>query len=369
MTASPQTGRGPTIALAALILLTVAALVLTGQGVVGWVLSNQDIAEAEPATVAVETGPVIDQVSAAVTVEPAWASTITNRLSGAVFTRDGASPGQEIGAGSAIATIAERPLFVLPGSTPAYRSMGRGDDGPDVKQLQLALVGLGYEVWNTDGVFDIGTSRAVFAFYEDRGYQPALPSGAVTDGDWLAGAPFGEIIFAPSFPVISQSTCGVRGETPEADVCELAGGDPQLAMRLPSSETARLTAEQAVYVDIGGVTLEARLGRVLREERGGSSDEQSVSALAATVYLLEPAEEANLQLGDVGTAHVPIAASADTALRIASSALREDADGSTWLTTPKGERIPVDVGLCAAGFCEVSGPDIEPGLVVELPEL
>lgn len=350
-------------------LLAVAALVLTAQGVVGWILSNREVPAADPATVVVERGAVIDAVSAEVAVEPSWTSTVTNRLDGAVFTRDGVGPGQEIGAGVAIATIAERPVFMLPGSTPAYRPMGRGDVGPDVRQLQRALVDLGYEVWNTDGVFDIGTSRAVFAFYEDRGYQPALPSGQVADGDWLAGAPLGEIVFAPTLPVISQSACGVRGNAPQADLCALAGGEPQLTMRVPASETARLTGDQTVQIDLGGSgTLDARLIRVLREE-GGEADETTPSVAPATVYLLAPVEEVTLEIGSSGTARVPIAASADTALRVASSALREDVDGSTWLAEAEGKRIAVTVGLCAAGYCEISGEGVEAGLIVELPAL
>ncbi|GAA2174174.1 hypothetical protein GCM10009846_19110 [Agrococcus versicolor] len=75
--------------------------------------------------------------------------------------------------------VAGRPLIVLPGELPAYRSLRVGLSGPDVQQLHAALASLGLGVDATATVFDASTANAVRALYEQVGYPlPAPPEGA-----------------------------------------------------------------------------------------------------------------------------------------------------------------------------------------------
>lgn len=70
--------------------------------------------------------------------------------------------------------ITGRPVIVLPGELPSYRSLSIGMRGPDVYQLKSALAALGY--WAGDpqsDLFEWDTAAAVGQLYERVGYTPA----------------------------------------------------------------------------------------------------------------------------------------------------------------------------------------------------
>jgi hypothetical protein len=59
---------------------------------------------------------------------------------------------------------------------PAYRDIGPGAVGGDVRQLQEGLVRLGFKPGRTDGVYDDRTGLAVAAWYLKGGWTPTGPS-------------------------------------------------------------------------------------------------------------------------------------------------------------------------------------------------
>ncbi|PRI11555.1 hypothetical protein B4915_06850 [Leucobacter massiliensis] len=87
----------------------------------------------------------------------------------------------EVGAifqpGSIALELAGRPVVVLPGELPAYRTLSVGMRGPDVLQLKAALVAMGFGVGDpSSDAFDYDTAVAVGALYEQIGY-PAADGG------------------------------------------------------------------------------------------------------------------------------------------------------------------------------------------------
>ncbi|MCA1844617.1 MAG: peptidoglycan-binding protein, partial [Actinobacteria bacterium] len=84
--------------------------------------------------------------------------------------------GKDLGEGSVAFTISGRPAFVLQGAVPAYRDIAPGAVGDDVRQLQEALVRLGFRPGRTDGVYDDRTGLAVAAWYVKGGWLPSGPS-------------------------------------------------------------------------------------------------------------------------------------------------------------------------------------------------
>lgn len=72
--------------------------------------------------------------------------------------------------------VVGRPVIVLPGELPAYRTMKFGTSGPDVLQLKQALAGLGFGVGDVNSnVFDQATAEAVGALYAKVGYPAPEP--------------------------------------------------------------------------------------------------------------------------------------------------------------------------------------------------
>ncbi|SDZ06308.1 TolC family protein [Herbiconiux ginsengi] len=85
--------------------------------------------------------------------------------------------GATLVAGSVALEVAGRPLVVLPGDLPVYRTLHAGLSGPDVAQLKAALVGLGLDVGDAaSDLFDAATAAAVDSLYRKVGYSPPASS-------------------------------------------------------------------------------------------------------------------------------------------------------------------------------------------------
>lgn len=90
--------------------------------------------------------------------------------------------GAEFGPASVALEIAGRPVIVLPGALPTYRTMRIGVSGPDVLQLKQALTGLGIGVGNPDSdAYDAATAAAVTALYQRVGYSAPAASDEAAD--------------------------------------------------------------------------------------------------------------------------------------------------------------------------------------------
>jgi hypothetical protein len=97
----------------------------------------------------------------------------------AVVTGQVPEVGAELGPASVALEVVGRPVIVLPGDLPVYRTLRIGVSGPDVLQLKQALQSLGINPGSvTSNVFDSATSAAVGALYASVGYPaPASPEG------------------------------------------------------------------------------------------------------------------------------------------------------------------------------------------------
>lgn len=99
---------------------------------------------------------------------------------GTVVTTAPPDVGTEVGSGEAVFAVAGRPTLVLTGRLPAWRDMVGGDTGPDVEQLQAALVELGrLTEQQADGTYGAATASAIEAVYAAAGYPaPERPDGS-----------------------------------------------------------------------------------------------------------------------------------------------------------------------------------------------
>ncbi|MBO3101556.1 hypothetical protein [Cellulomonas fengjieae] len=91
----------------------------------------------------------------------------------AVVTGQVPEVGTELGAASVALEIVGRPVIVLPGDLPTYRSLRAGVSGPDVRQLKAALGSLGIGAGDPAGdTYDAATAAGVRALYQRVGYEP-----------------------------------------------------------------------------------------------------------------------------------------------------------------------------------------------------
>jgi multidrug efflux pump subunit AcrA (membrane-fusion protein) len=97
----------------------------------------------------------------------------------AVVTGQVPEVGAQLAAASVALEVVGRPVIVLPGELPVYRTFRVGVAGPDVTQLKQALAAVGINPGNTGSdVYDAATAAAVAALYASVGYPaPAAPEG------------------------------------------------------------------------------------------------------------------------------------------------------------------------------------------------
>ena len=102
-----------------------------------------------------------------------------------VITDLAVAAGDEVIEGQRVVEVSGRPVFVLVGDVPVYRSLRPGMAGADVAQLQAALSRLGCPITDASGVYGPDTKACVGTFYADAGYA-ALPSSETEAADLAA---------------------------------------------------------------------------------------------------------------------------------------------------------------------------------------
>lgn len=95
--------------------------------------------------------------------------------------------GGEVAEGDRVVVVSGRPVFVLAGAVPVYRSMRPAMRGADVEQLQAALVRGGCVIGDEAGVFGPATKECVAGLYAAAGFEP-VPSSATEAADLAAAA-------------------------------------------------------------------------------------------------------------------------------------------------------------------------------------
>ncbi|MFJ4850423.1 MULTISPECIES: Tat pathway signal protein [unclassified Streptomyces] len=185
--------------------IIVSAVGLVGAG--GWFAGSQmqspaDAAaahrppEAGPVTVAVQRRALTASVVAQGSVE--FASPQSLALAGPVGSADSGSGGSGSGAGDAVVQrvtkalvagsevkegdvlmqVSGRPVLVLRGTVPMYRTLGPGTSGDDVRQLEQALKRLGFTSAGATGTYGLGDATAVSRWYRSKGFHAEEPSVA-----------------------------------------------------------------------------------------------------------------------------------------------------------------------------------------------
>ncbi|MFJ5213298.1 peptidoglycan-binding protein [Streptomyces sp. NPDC088354] len=196
---SPLRGRGGPANRGRSVGLIVGVVTLVGAG--GWFAGSQMQSPADAA--AAHQAPKAGPVTVAVVRQKLTARVVTQgsvefgaphavSLSGPVGSPDDSGDGQAtaqlvtklptegatLREGSVLMQVSGRPVFVLRGPVPMYRTLGPGMSGDDVRQLQSALRRLGHDPGAVSGNYRQGTATAVDHWYESAGYTPRKPSAA-----------------------------------------------------------------------------------------------------------------------------------------------------------------------------------------------
>ena len=315
------------------------------------------------------------------------------------------SVGDAVEAGSAVVELSGRPVIALTGTIPPYRDLVPAASGPDVTQLQQALVAQGLlSDSQVDGVYGPATSDAVSQLYSRLGYTAPTTDGgsgedakalrdaraavrqaqdavtaagqqggtAAADSMSLATAqaaltdaqadladieartgvilPRSEVVFVPGGSATVLSVSGQIGQQAAQEVLSLGGGELVLRGKVVASQAASLSVGASATVGELGGSATCRVTALDPADSGrtqvtiGCDTDLDPTALAGTV-----------------TARITRATTATTVLCVPVGAVSENADGTTTVITVTGTdtltRIEVVVGLEADGYVEVRPND------------
>lgn len=163
--------------------------------------------------------------------------------------------GSTVRHGQVVAEISGRPVLALEGGVPAYRDLGPGDVGDDVRRLNKALSAAGLGTSPRSRRYDATTQDAVARLYRRAGYE--------SDGS----LPAAEVAFVAALPATAVAVKGHVGSPVSGSSVRIASG--------ALTVVASFSAGQAGLVEAG-------TNVVLSSEVLGKSAEAKVTGTRAT---------------------------------------------------------------------------------------
>jgi peptidoglycan hydrolase-like protein with peptidoglycan-binding domain len=275
-------------------------------------------------------------------------------------------PGSVVRRGGTLYRLDSEPVVLMYGATPAYRDLELGvEDGRDVRQLERNLAALGFDPGTIDTEFTSTTAAAVTDWQESAG----LPeTGAVELGRvvFLPGArrigehrtSAGAALSAGSEVLDTSSTRRVVTIELDAALQSLARKGDRVKVTLPDQSTVR-----------GRI---ADVGRVAREKESADAADPGAGAEQELVIDVTVRLSSKRGLGRLDEAPVSVGLAQESrknVLAVPVEALVARRGGGYGVELAAGRRIvPVETGLFAGGYVEVSGSAIREGTRVVVPD-
>lgn len=276
--------------------------------------------------------------------------------------------------GGQLYAVADQPVRLLYGNTPAYRDLAIGmPDGPDVQQLEENLVALGMDPYHqitVDRHFTAATGAAVKRWQAAWGWSASQRTGRL---------PLGEVVFEPGALRVSQVTATVGSQLePNQPVLSATSAVPVVIVQISPDRRRLVHVGDQVSISMTGV--QPFPGTVVRIARVATAPSQNgsgptgsgptgnspQSTVQVTIKATVPAggqdlEEAPVQVAITRDTHTNV-------LLVPVTALLASPAGGYQVRLESDRYIPVEPGLFDSvnGTVEVSGA-LSAGLRVKVP--
>jgi len=298
--------------------------------------------------------------------------------------------GQVVTQGQVLYRVNDRPVVLLHGSTPAYRTLSAGANGPDVRELNADLVALGHagraELSPTSAFFGAATATAL------RKLQAAV---GVAQTGTLA---LGQAVFEPTAVRVTALSAQLGGRTqPGQTVMQATSTTREVQVALDASQQTEVAVGDRVTVTLpDNRTTPGVVSRVAKvatcppsSGAGGSSSSSSTAAgtdacssgssgataptIAVDVTFSHPAasgkwDQAPVQVG-ITTASVSNALVVPVTALLAQSGGGYAVELSGTGAPATNRLVPVSLGLFddADGLVQVTGSGLDAGQNVVVP--
>ncbi len=205
---------------------------------------------------------------------------IVNQASGTLSAQP--STGQVVQDGQVLYRVANAPVVLLAGATPAYRSLSEGDSGPDVRELNGDLVALGYatrsELDPSSDYFGSETGYALERLQDRLGVDET--GSLVLD----------QAVFAPAPLRVSKvlATLGTAAQ-PGAPLFEATSTARQVTVELDASQQSSVAVGDRAQVTLpDNTTTPGRVSRIGKVASSGGSSGSSGATISIYITLDYP---------------------------------------------------------------------------------
>jgi multidrug efflux system membrane fusion protein len=349
--------RGRALAAVGAVVLAVGAAATAAVGFGGDDTGAPTASDLPPATTRVSRQTMLDTDEVPGDLGYGAKTTLAGRIPGVVTKVPLA--GDVIKRGQPIYRVDNHRVVLMYGDVAAYRTLGPGASGADVRQLEHNLKALGYGGFTVDNTYSVFTAAAVKRWQKDLGLTR---TGQVD---------LGRVLFAPGKIRVDTVTAGVNQSTGEGrEVLRYTGTGRQVTVRVEVSK--QRLARKGVKVRIqmpDGKKVAGRVKRVYTViEQQAPSDSPPVTRIEAIVSLNDPAAAAGIEAAVVTV--VFTAAERKDVLTVPVAALVALAEGGYGVEVVEGSTthyIRVETGLFANGRVEVTGDGLKEGMTVGMP--
>ncbi|WP_440065492.1 efflux RND transporter periplasmic adaptor subunit [Streptosporangium sp. OZ121] len=267
--------------------------------------------------------------------------------------------GARVTRGKPLYKVDDKPVVLMYGTTPAYRDMRIGTEGPDVRRLERNLRELGYSGFTVDGEYTGATASAVARWQDDRGLEE---TGVVE---------LGRVVFAGG-KVRVDSLEAETGQpiAPGQKVLTYTGTTKVVTVRLRTEDQRMAKKGAKVSVTMpDGKSVAGKVTEVATIiEPGEGPDADPETRLEALVSLSRRKAATGLDQAAVDVTFT--ASRREDVLTVPVSALvalREGGFGVEVVEGAKSRYLSVKTGLFAGGRVEISGDGLVEGATVGMP--
>jgi peptidoglycan hydrolase-like protein with peptidoglycan-binding domain len=315
---------------------------------------NSRLGIAAPATARIEKGTLIDRESHDGTLGHGTTTAVAARGSGTITWLP--AEGTTVGRGKALYRLDNRPVLLLYGSLPAYRSLAPGVEGSDVKQFEKNLWALGYRGFTVDSEYTSATAEAVEEWQDDAGLRE---TGTVSTD---------QIVYATgAVRVDSQSSANGAVVQPGAEVLKYTGTTLVATVDLTMDAQRLAKSGAPVQVEMpDGATVPGKIVKVGTTVQEGQGDQEDTTLIEVTISFASAAKG----LDDAAVTVDFTASQRKDVLTVPVAALLALSEGGYGVQVVDGATtkvVAVKTGLFADGKVEISGDGLQAGTTVGMP--
>jgi len=264
--------------------------------------------------------------------------------------------GATVSRGKALYKLDNKPVVLLYGSLPAYRTLQSGVKGADVRQFEKNLWALGYRGFTVDDKYTASTAAAVKDWQDDLGLSK---TGTVETS---------QIRYAPTaIRIDSVSSENGAVVQPGAEMLKYTG--TALVATVDLTMDAQRLANQGAAVQIempDGKTVAGKIVKVGTTVQEGQGDQPDTTLIVVTIAFSgapKGLDDASVTVGFTASERKDV-------LTVPVAALLALAEGGYGVQVVDGATtkiVAVKTGLFADGKVEISGDGLAAGMKVGMP--